>query len=56
MKRIGQITYEFSEEEHKELTTNIEEIDSFFKGYSNKERAEEAVKNLERIVSGDDDE
>lgn len=55
MRRIGQITYEYTEEEYKELNENIEEIDSFLKGYADQERAEVAIHNLKRIVTGEGD-
>jgi hypothetical protein len=54
MKRIGTITYEFSEEEYIRMKKAVDDIVYYFNNASYKEDAEEGARILEEMFEEDE--
>jgi hypothetical protein len=54
MKRIGTITYEFSEEEYRRMKKAVDDIVYYFNNASYKEDAEEGARILEEMFEEDE--
>lgn len=55
MKRIGTITYEFSEAEYKRMKKAVDDIAYYFNEASYREDAEEGARILEEMFEEDDE-
>lgn len=52
MKRIGQITYELSEQEHNQLKNLANDILDYFNHYNDRKDAEFSINKIIEILDG----
>lgn len=55
MKKIGQITYEISEEEYNNLKYQAREVMDFFEHRNSRKDAEFAINRITQILEGNED-